>query len=370
MIAAGAMFYFASREAKLHAPAHDDALTVTINDKTCTPNAITVAAGAHTFRIVNQSKRAVEWEILDGVMVVEERENIAPGFTQMLTARLEPGDYAITCGLLSNPRGTLHVTPSAAGTAEAARPSTAAYVGALAEYRVYLTLEANALARDAGAFVAAVKAGDLARAKSLYAPARLAYTHLAPAADLFSDLDVRLDARADYFETRENDPAFTGFHRLEYGLFQKQSTDGLASVADQLLADIATLQSRMRTLAVPPARLARGAARVMHAIADNKLTGEEDRYSHTDLSTLSGDVQGVGKIIDLLHPLLAKADPTSATTLDAQLKSVNDALAQHRSGDGFVSFDTLSAADRASVGAPITALAKSLDSVNATLGLN
>jgi iron uptake system EfeUOB component EfeO/EfeM len=55
----------------------------------------------------------VEWEILDGVLVVEERENIAPGLSQVINANLLPGDYAITCGLLSNPRGTLHVTPTA-----------------------------------------------------------------------------------------------------------------------------------------------------------------------------------------------------------------------------------------------------------------
>ena len=76
----------------------------------CEPNELTVPAGRRSFEIHNRSDRPVEWEILDGVMVVAERENIAPGLKSTLEARLRPGDYDITCGLLSNPRGGLHVT--------------------------------------------------------------------------------------------------------------------------------------------------------------------------------------------------------------------------------------------------------------------
>ena len=66
-------------------------------------------AGKTTFKIKNASTRRLEWEILKGVMVVEERENIVPGFVQSLTATLDPGTYEMTCGLLSNPKGTLTV---------------------------------------------------------------------------------------------------------------------------------------------------------------------------------------------------------------------------------------------------------------------
>jgi hypothetical protein len=122
------------------APGNHDEVLVTIHPHSCEPNALTVPAGRASFRIVNRSDRAVEWEILDGVLVIEERENIAPGLSQVINANLLPGDYAITCGLLSNPRGTLHVTPTAASDAAAkARPSMVAFVGPLSEFRVYLS---------------------------------------------------------------------------------------------------------------------------------------------------------------------------------------------------------------------------------------
>ena len=78
MIAAGGLFYYASQLAATKRQTHQDETVVTIHGHACEPNALTVAAGRASFRIINRSDRAVEWEILDGVLVVEERENIAP----------------------------------------------------------------------------------------------------------------------------------------------------------------------------------------------------------------------------------------------------------------------------------------------------
>ena len=84
-------------------------VNVGVTDEACEPMQLTVKRGKTQFMIKNNSARAVEWEILKGVYVVEERENIAPGFSQKLTAKLEPGQYEMTCGLLSNPHGVLIV---------------------------------------------------------------------------------------------------------------------------------------------------------------------------------------------------------------------------------------------------------------------
>ncbi|HEY0200502.1 MAG TPA: cupredoxin domain-containing protein, partial [Burkholderiaceae bacterium] len=201
VVAGFAAFWYAARTAR-HAPARaaENAVTVTIRGNVCEPNDITVPAGRTTFTIVNQSNRALEWEILDGVMVVEERENIAPGFSSTMTVKLLPGEFDITCGLLSNPRGKLHVARSAASDAEAARPSLVNYVGALAEYKVYTTLESGAMEDAARALADALNAGDLAQARTLYAAAHQAYKRVEPMADNFADIDTRLNARADYFE--------------------------------------------------------------------------------------------------------------------------------------------------------------------------
>ena len=198
MIAAGGLFYYASQLAAAKRKVHSNEITVTIHPHSCEPNALTVPAGLNSFRIVNASERAVEWEILDGVLVIEERENIAPGLSQVINANLAPGDYAITCGLLSNPRGTLHVTPTAESEARAkARPSMVAFIGPLSEFRVYLSSQGNALIQAVDALSQAIASGDVQQAQAQYVPAREAYQRLAPAAQRLAELDNAINARAD-----------------------------------------------------------------------------------------------------------------------------------------------------------------------------
>ncbi|MFT4191055.1 MAG: iron uptake system protein EfeO [Comamonas sp.] len=373
VVAGLAAFWYASGVARKAPPkTADNAVTVTIQGNECQPNEITVPAGRTTFTLVNQSSRALEWEILDGVMVVEERENIAPGFSQTMTVKLQPGTFDITCGLLSNPRGKLRVTPSAASDAEAARPSLVNYVGALAEYRVYLALESGTLDDAAQALAAAIQAGNLQEARALYAPAHQAYKRIEPMAELFADLDTRLNARADYFEQREADLAFTGFHRIEYGLFgpdaHKADVKSLAPVADQLATDIATLRERLRGLNVPPERLASAGAKLLRRVADNLPAGGEDHYGHGELVNLQGSLDGTKKIADLLAPLLAKAAPVLQQALDRRFADFAAALAPYREGDSFKAA-ALDEAQRKSLAAPVRALADEIDKINTALAL-
>lgn len=369
LVAGLVAFWYASGVARRAPPkAVDHAVTVTIQGNVCQPNEITVPAGRTTFTIVNQSQRALEWEILDGVMVVEERENIAPGFSQTMTVKLQPGEFDITCGLLSNPRGRLRVTPSAASEAEAARPSLVRYVGALAEYKVFLVLESDALEDAVRSLAEAVSAGDLKQAQALYAPAHQAYKRIEPMAELFADLDTRLNARAEYFEKREADPAFTGFHRIEYGLFDRQDLRGLQPAVDVLVADIAALKQRLRALEVPPERLAGSAAKLLRRVADNLPAGGEERYGHGDLANLQGTLEGTRKIADLLSPLLAKAAPELNKDVDGRFEAFDAALAPYREADGFKPV-VLDEAQRKALAEPVRALADAMGRINGALGL-
>jgi len=328
-----------------------------------------VPAGKVTFQVHNKSARALEWEILNGVMVVDERENIAPGFTAKLTTTLVPGTYGITCGLLSNPKGTLTVTASAGAPAEV-KPTAMDLVGPIAEYKVYVTGEVDALVQRTRALTDAVKAGDLAKAKAAYAPARTYYESIEPIAELFSDLDGSIDSRADDHEKKEADPGFTGFHRIEYGLYAKNSTDGLAPFADRLMADVLDLQTRIKGLTVPPGKMVGGAAALIEEVAASKISGEEDRYSHTDLWDFQANLDGAEKIVDLLRPLTAKADPALSARIDKNFATDDQILAKYKTeGGGFETYDKLTPEDRKALQGPVTMLAEDLAKLRGTLGI-
>lgn len=99
----------------------------------------------------------------------------------------------------------------------------------------------------------------------------------------FSDLDGSIDAREDDYEQKAADPKFTGFHRLEKALFGDNTTKGMDQYAEQLYTDVVDLQKRISELAFPPSKVVGGAAGLIEEVAASKISGEEDRYSHTDL---------------------------------------------------------------------------------------
>ena len=105
---------------------------VTISDKGCEPMELTVPPTKVSFKIKNASHRGVEWEILKDHMVIEERENIVPGFVSTLTTKLDPSEYEMTCGLLSNPKGKLIVKVATSGEEE---PKTADLGPIIATYK-------------------------------------------------------------------------------------------------------------------------------------------------------------------------------------------------------------------------------------------
>ncbi|RKS27206.1 iron uptake system component EfeO [Pseudomonas sp. WPR_5_2] len=372
MIAAGGLFYYASKMAAAKRQANRDEVLVTIDPHSCEPNALTVPAGHASFRIVNRSDRAVEWEILDGVLVIEERENIAPGLSQVINANLLPGDYAITCGLLSNPRGTLHVTPTAASDAAAkARPSMVAFVGPLSEFRVYLNSQGTALIQTVSALDQAIEAGDLSQAQALYIPARAAYQRLAPAAQRMAELDNGINARADYFEKREQDPAFTGFHRLEYALFQQRDLDGLAPVAQRLLTDVTRLKQQLLAQSLLPEQLVSIVVRNLNNMSEVRAgSGEEERYSHSDLNGFAGNLDAARKVVELLRPLLAKSAADLLPKIDSALAAFDAQLNGFKLNDSYASYDSVSAAQRQQIADKAKALATALDDIDPALGLS
>ena len=255
--------------------------------------------------------------------------------------------------------------------ASASKPAPAELIGPLSDYKIWVLQEIDALIADTKVFTEAVKAGDVAKAQSLYAPARLHYERIEPIAELFSDLDKSMDVRADDFEKKEEDPGFTGFHRLEYGLFSHKSADGLTPFADKLVADTAELKKRVEGLTIPPEKVVGGAAVLIEEVAKTKISGEEDRYSRTDLWDFAANIEGAKKIHLLLRPLTEKQNPKLVTRIEGNFAKVDALLAKYKLPQGgYEAYDKLSKKDRTALRGPITALAEDLSKLRGVLGLN
>lgn len=244
-------------------------------------------------------------------------------------------------------------------------------VGPISDYKIYVTEQLDELASNTQQFTDAIKQGDIATAKKLYAPTRVYYESIEPIAELFSDLDASIDSRVDDHEKGVKAEDFTGFHRIEYSLYSENSTQGLDALADGLNKDVKDLQTRVAGLTFPPEKVVGGAAALMEEVAATKVSGEEDRYSHTDLYDFQGNVDGAKKIFDLFRTQIEQSDKAFAVKVDKNFSTVDKILAKYRTkAGGFETYDKVSDNDRRALIGPVNTLAEDLSTLRGQLGLN
>ncbi|MEV0840185.1 iron uptake system protein EfeO [Actinocatenispora sera] len=338
---------------------------VSLTDGGCKPSPAKIKAGAVTFQVKNENASKVsEAELLQHGVIVGEKENLTPGLSGTFSLKLKAGKYQIYCPNAKTEHWNLTVTGTAADASQdpAVRKALAS---ATTGYHDYVVAEVDKLVPATKKFTDAVRAGDIARAKQLYASARYYYEEVEPVAESFGNLDPEVDARVNDV----TDPSkWTGFHRIEKALWQDRSTKGMKPVADKLDADVAKLKKLVATAKYQPAQLANGATELLNEVASSKITGEEDRYSHTDLTDFEANVTGGQKAFELLKPALDKIDPALAKKVDSAYAQVFDSLkplAGDYSGTKYVDYSTVTQAQRRTLTQQVDALAEPLSQVAA-----
>lgn len=254
------------------------------------------------------------------------------------------------------------ISSAPAETAAAPGASAATAADSVATYRAYIEMNTDLLVTRTKAFVDAVIAGKVAQAKALYAPAREPYEAIEPVAEVFGDLDPEIDERVNDVPAGGT---FTGFHRIEQALWQKSSTSGMATIARKLLTDVTKLQALVKTVDLDPATIANGAVGLLNEVSSSKITGEEDRYSHTDLWDFEANVVGAQAAWTAVRPLVVAYSPALVGTIDSSFDAVLAALKPFQKGDGYVAFTSLTPADTQSLSTLIDALADPLSQVAA-----
>ncbi|SMF33099.1 iron uptake system protein EfeO [Streptomyces sp. Amel2xC10] len=355
---------------KSDAKSGDRVITVTATDSACETSAKEISAGHVELAIENKGSKVTEVYILfPDDRVVTERENIGPGTKQRVTAEVKAGSYQIACKPGMKGDGIRQDLKVTGGKVAARDPRLDT---AVAAYRKYAQEQAEATLPLAKTFAEAVKAGDLEAAKKAYAPSRIGWERTEPVAESFGDIDPRVDVRADGLEEGQ-DPAtdWTGWHRLEKSLWQdKKITDRDKQLADQLITDLTDWQNRVGKAEITPTSMANGAKELLDEVATGKVTGEEERYSHTDLVDFKANVEGAQKSYELLKPVAKENDAALVTELDKQFAALNTLLDKYRPNTTsyeFTSYDKVGAADRKELSDAVNALAEPLSKLAAAV---
>jgi iron uptake system component EfeO len=335
-------------------------VAVHAGDNACSAAAAQVPAGTSVFAVANEGSKITEFYVYaEGDRVMGEVENILPGVTRDLHVELPAGTYQIACkpGMVGTGiRADLRVSGSSAPLT-----ADAALAEATASYQRYVRTESAGLRQKTAEFTGAVKAGDVAKAKALYPVARTYWERIEPVATIFGDLDPKIDGRED------PGVPFTGFHRLEKDLWGPAGIANDGPVADQLTADVDAIATRASTAKLSPLNLANGAKSLLDEVATGKITGEEDRYSHTDLWDFAANIEGSKAAVAALRPVLQQRAPDLVTRIDTGFAGVDAALAKHRTGNGYRLHNELSEAELKELSDVINAVAEPISKVAAVV---
>ncbi|MET9675732.1 iron uptake system protein EfeO [Streptomyces sp. NPDC006482] len=357
---------------KSDAKAEDGAITVVAKDDSCEVSKTQFPAGHVTLAVENRGSKVTEVYVLyPDDRIVTERENIGPGTKATITAEIKAGAYAIVCKPGMTGTG-IRQQVELTGAGAAATKRSPEMDTAVAAYRQYVQAQADATLPKVKVFTDAVRAGDIEAAKKAYAESRIGWERTEPVAESFGDIDPKVDVREDGLEEGQ-DPAkdWTGWHRLEKALWKDKKLGATEKqLADTLDKDLADWVKRVGKAEITPTSMANGAKELLDEVASGKVTGEEERYSHTDLVDFKANVEGAQKSFELLKPVATKNDPKLVAELDKQFAALNTLLDKYRTDKSsyvFTSYEKVGKAERKELSDGVNALAEPLSKLAAAV---
>jgi high-affinity iron transporter len=322
--------------------------------------------GRQTFQVRNTGSRTSEIYLIDPVSnaVYGEVEGIAPGTTRALIATVGTGSYAWRCV----PNGGKAVTSAAVrvsaggGSVQAVLPVSEKDLAApLAAYRAYVDQGLADLQTKTRTLRSDIDAGKLDRARKDWLPAHTRYASLGAAYGTFADFDAKINGRTAGLASGVEDPAFTGFHRIEYGLWHGQSAATLAPYTKRLAADVDALRKDFPKQDFDPADLPLRTHEILENTLHRELSGNADYGSGTELATTEANLDGTRELLTLLRPLIDKRNAEVLPAVDTWMRRTEQLVLAQRAEDGtWTRLDKLSDTDRQRLDGTVSQLLEDL----------
>ncbi|WP_405906199.1 EfeM/EfeO family lipoprotein [Streptomyces sp. NBC_00828] len=287
--------------------------------------------GRQVFELHNTSSTAAEVYLTNPTTgaVYGEVEGLAPGTVRPLAVTLGNGSYAFKClpddaDAVTGP--TVRITGSKVRSGPAAVPITQQeLIPPTLAYQKWIQARTVELAEKTDVLRDAVDRGDLAAARAAWLPAHLVYERMGAAYGTFGDSDGAINGTTAGLSGGVHDAGFTGFHRVEYGLWHGESASGLRGPADQLAKDVHKLESSWPTQRMDPADTGLRAHEILENTVQFELTGRTDYGSGTNLATARANLDGTRALLGYLRPLLKTRD-TGLGALDSWMDRAQHTL--------------------------------------------
>ncbi len=287
-------------------------------------------AGDQVFDVRNDSHVAAEVDLVNpsSGLVYGEIEGLGPDTTRPMQVTLGGGRYAFKC-LPDDDPGYLGPTATVPGHAPAG-PAAAAVteqdvIPPTLAYQKWIGRQLSVLAAKSVRLRDDIDRGASSAARTDWLAAHLVYERMGAAYGTFGDADRKIDGTTAGLKGGLHDPHFTGFHRIEYGLWHGQGTARLRPYGDRLVKDVDALKSSWPRARMDPLQMGLRAHEILENAVQFELTGRTDYGSGSNLATVRANLDGTRTVLGYLHPLVAARYPR-LPQLDASLNRLRDAL--------------------------------------------
>jgi iron uptake system component EfeO len=357
----------ASGSASAAGSARTTAVTVDLTSQGCAPRPASAPAGEVDFTVTNKNATAVseaELRTSDESKILGEQENLTPGLSGGFSLDIQPGSYTVNCPGATQQHWTFTVTGASKGPSWQSNTQLTAAVQA---YSGYVDQNTAGLVAHTQAFCRAIDAGDMSQAKVRYPQARIYYERIEPVAEIWGSLDTDIDGRWENPVTVASQ--FIGFHKIEQLIWEDNTLNGAPKLCSGLVANERQLLTLVRSAQYNPLEMASGATDLINEAATSKITGEEERYSNTDLPVLAANVDGAMEVVSLLQPYLTHQDPALLAQIRQRDAAITAQLARYQAtpgydDTGYVEYSTVLDSQRRQLAATAGALAESLSKLS------
>jgi iron uptake system component EfeO len=308
-------------------------VTVSVTPQGCAPKPASITAGAVDFNVANKDAGAIseaELRTSDLSKILGEQENLTPGLSGGFSLTLQPGKYVINCPGASQQHWMFTVTGK---TTTASWQTSPQLTAAVSGYTSYINQNTAALVSSTRTFCQAIDAGNKTQAEILYPKARVYYERIEPVAEIWGSLDTDIDGRWENPVTVASQ--FIGFHRIEQLLWEDNTLAGTPALCAGLIKNEQQLLALVKSASYNPLELASGSTDLINEAATAKISGEEERYSNTDLPVLQANVDGAMEVVSLLTPFLDKKDPGLLSVIDKQDAAVTTVMSRLKASPGY-----------------------------------
>lgn len=315
---------------------------------TCSVDSAEAAGGPVKITVTNESASGItEVELLQDQKILGEKENLAPGLDPVsFTVNLDGGDYQIYCPGAAEELTDLTVTGNAVKPTGDVRELLDQGVE---DYKGYVTTQFSELVTSVDTLDQAVQDGDVEAAKEAYAQARPHYEKVESYVDGFvmegfdaTDNHGNLDYLIDMRESNlDPEVGWHGFHAIERDVFEGgEITDETKELSTELVENVGKIQEKGESLELAPEDLANGAAGLLEEVQSQKITGEEEAYSHLDLVDFAANVEGAQEAFASFKPALEEIAPDVTKQVSEEFYTVREKLGEYKDPDALGGYKT------------------------------